>query len=126
MATVTPAAARPRAYVRVHGPDAVDFLNRMLSNDMPALGESVDALPLTPKARVIAPVLAWRRGDDDVLLLTEPGLGETLRTQLLRSRFAANCEIEQEEHTSTIVIGGSDGITNRDYGVPAVEVLDTD
>ena len=36
MAIVTPAAARrPRAYVRVQGTDAVDYLNRMLSNDVP-------------------------------------------------------------------------------------------
>ena len=41
-------------------------------------------------------------------------------------RFAAKCEIEPEEHVSTIVLGGDDGIPNRDYGVPAVEVLDSD
>jgi len=119
------AARRPRAYVRVQGPDAVDYLNRMLSNDVPESG-SVDALLLTAKARVIAPVLVWRRGDDDVLLLTEPELGEALRTQLTRMRFAAKCEIESEEHVSTVVLGGADGIPNRDYGVPAVEVLDSD
>src|SRR5919197_473096 len=103
MATVTPAAARrPRAYVRVQGPDAVDFLNRMLSNDVPEEG-SVDALLLTPKARVIAPLLVWRRGADDVLLLTEPELGEVVRAQLMRMRFAAKCEIEPEEHVSTVV-----------------------
>jgi len=119
------AARRPRAYVRVQGPDAVDYLNRMLSNDVPDSG-SVDALLLTAKARVIAPVLVWRRGDDDVLLLTEPELGEALRTQLTRMRFAAKCEIEPEEHVSTVVLGGADGIPNRDYGVPAVEVLDSD
>ena len=125
MATVTPAAARrPRAYVRVQGPDAVDYLNRMLSNDVPESG-SVDALLLTPKARVIAPVLVWRRGADDVLLLTEPELGEPLLAQLTRMRFAAKCEIAAEEHTSTIVFGeAGDGIPNRDYGQPAVEVLD--
>jgi folate-binding protein YgfZ len=124
MATVTPPAARrPRAYVRVQGPDAVDYLNRMLSNDVPDQG-SVDALLLTPKARVIAPVLVWRRGPDDVLLLTEPELGEPLQAQLTRMRFAAKCEISPEEHTSTIVFGESDGIPNRDYGQPAVEVLD--
>jgi folate-binding protein YgfZ len=124
MATVTPAAAsRPRSYVRVQGPDAVDYLNRMLSNDVPEQG-SVDALLLTPKARVIAPLLVWRRGPDDVLLLTEPELGETVRAQLVRMRFAAKCEIEPEEHTSTIVFGDGDGIPNRDYGRPAVEVLD--
>jgi folate-binding protein YgfZ len=125
MSIVTPRAARrPRAYVRVKGPDAVDYLDRMLSNDVPAVG-SVDALLLTPKAKVIAPVLVWRRGEDDVLLLTEPELGETLRAQLARMRFAAKCEIEPEEHTSTIVFDEADGIPNRDYGLPAVEVLDS-
>jgi tRNA-modifying protein YgfZ len=127
MATVTPPAAarRPRAYVRVRGEDAVDFLNRMLSNDVPAEG-SVDALLLTAKARVIAPLLVWRRGADDVLLLTEPELGDAVRAQLSRMRFAAKCEIELEEHASTIVLGREGGIANRDYGVPAVELLDAD
>jgi folate-binding protein YgfZ len=118
-------ARRDRAYVRVKGPEAIDYLNRMLSNDVPESG-SADALLLTPKARVIAPLLVWRRGADDVLLLTEPELGETLRAQLTRMRFAAKCEIELEEHTSTIVLDSDEGIPNRDYGVPAVEVLDSD
>lgn len=124
MATLTSATARrPRAYVRVQGPGAVDYLNRMLSNDVPGSG-SVDALLLTAKARVIAPLLVWRRGVEDVLLLMEPELGEVVRAQLLRMRFAAKCEIEPEEHVSTIVLGGSEGIPNRDYGAPAVELLD--
>src|SRR6478672_2622744 len=124
MPSVTPVAARrARAYVRVKGPDAIDYLNRMLSRDVPESG-SVDALLLTPKARVIAPVLVWRRDVDDVLLLTEPELGGVLRAQLTRMRFAAKCEIEAEEHTSTIVFDAAQGIPNRDYGVAAVEVLD--
>jgi folate-binding protein YgfZ len=106
------------------GPDAVDYLNRMLSNDVPADG-SADALLLTPKARVIAPLLVWRRGVEDVLLLTEPELGDVVRAQLTRMRFAAKCEIEAEEHVSTVILGEGDGIPNRDYGRPAVEVLDT-
>ncbi|HEV8105440.1 MAG TPA: hypothetical protein VGP69_17035 [Gaiellaceae bacterium] len=126
MPSVTPVAARrARAYVRVKGPDAIDYLNRMLSRDVPDTG-SVDALLLTPKARVIAPVLVWRRDDDDVLLLTEPELGDVLRVQLTRMRFAAKCEIEAEEHTSTIVFDAVQGIPNRDYGVAAFEVLDAD
>ena len=126
MSTVTPAAARrPRAYVRVQGPEAVDYLNRMLSNDVPEEG-SADALLLTAKARVIAPLLVWRRGADDVLLLTEPELGETVRAQLTRMRFAAKCDIAVEEHVSTVVLDGREGIPNRDYGRAAVEVLDAD
>jgi folate-binding protein YgfZ len=124
MATVTPATARrPRAYVRVHGADAISFLDRMLSNDVPTEG-SVDALLLTAKARVIAPLLVWRRGADDVLLLTEPDLGEVVRAHLSRMRFASKCEIELEQHSSTIVFDAVEGIPNRDYGHPAVELLD--
>src|SRR4051812_40041088 len=50
-------ASRPRDFVAVRGPDAADFLQRMVSNDVAALapGEACDALLLTPKARVIAP-----------------------------------------------------------------------
>jgi aminomethyltransferase len=112
----------------VQGPDAVDYLNRMLSNDVPSEG-SADALLLTAKARVIAPLLVWRRGVDDVLLLMEPELGEVVRAQLMRMRFAAKCEIESEEHVSTLtfgdgVLGEGEAIPNRDYGRPAVEVLD--
>jgi folate-binding protein YgfZ len=44
----------------------------------------------------------------------------------MRMRFAAQCEIEPEEHVSTIVFGGDGGIPTRDYGEPAVEVLDAE
>jgi folate-binding protein YgfZ len=95
----------------------------MVSNDVLA-GDSCEALLLTAKARVIAPVTVWRRGEDDFLLLTEPALGDVVRTHLTRMRFAAKCEIEAEEHSSTIVFGDADGIPTADYGRPAVEVLD--
>ena len=124
MEFVTPAARRARSYVAVRGPDAVAYLDRLLTNDVPETG-SLDALLLTPKARVIAPVLVWRRGADDVLLLTEPELGEVVRDHLVRNRFAAKCEIELEQHTSTLVFATvADGIENRDYGEPTFEVLD--
>ncbi len=112
--------------MRVAGPDAADYLQRMVSNDVEALavGESCEALLLTPKARVIAPLRVWRRGEDDYLLLTEPELGDAVRAHLLRTRFRAQCEIEPEVHSSTLVLGGGEGIANDDYGVPAVEVLD--
>ena len=123
MPRVTP---RPRDFVRVAGPDAEDLLERLLSNDVESLGpgDAVDALLLTPKARVIAPLRVWRRGADDFLLLTEPGLGETVRTQIVRARFAAKAEVEPEEHRSWLVLGGGQGIPSPDYGVEAVEVLD--
>jgi tRNA-modifying protein YgfZ len=119
-------AARPRDFVAVRGPGAEAFLQAMLSNDVEklAIGDSHEALLLTPKARVIAPLVVLRRAADDFLLLTEPGAGERVRTTLLRMRFAARCEIEGERHVAQVVLGGDEGVSTFDYGVPAVEVLD--
>jgi folate-binding protein YgfZ len=76
---------------------------------------------------VIAPLRVWRRGHDDFLLLTEPELGEAVRRELVRARFATKAEVEPEEHVSTLVLGaGVEGIANEDYGEPAVEVLDAE
>jgi tRNA-modifying protein YgfZ len=119
------AYSRPRAYVRVSGPEAGDYLQRMVSNDVLA-APSCEAMLLTAKGRVIAPLVVWRRGDDDFLLLTEPELGDTVVAHLTRMRIAAKCEIEREQHTSTIVFGEAEGIPTSDYGVTAVEVLDAD
>jgi folate-binding protein YgfZ len=121
--TTAQAASRARAYLRVKGPDAEDFLQRMLSNDMKQ-GGVFDALLLTPKSRLIAPLRVWRRGEDDFLLLTESELGDIVQTTLLRARFAAKCEIEPEQHTSTLVYGEAEGLPGEVPGT--VEVLDAD
>jgi folate-binding protein YgfZ len=121
-------ARRPRGFVAARGPDATSYLQRMLSNDVEALGpgESCDALLLTAKGRVIAPMTVWRRAVDDYLLLTEPDLAERLRDELVRSRFAAKVELDVEEHPSALVLGREappGSVANRDYGVAAYEVL---
>jgi folate-binding protein YgfZ len=95
----------------------------MLSNDVTD-GDVFDALLLTAKARLIAPLRVWRRESDDFLLLTEPQLGGAVRTSLLRAKFAAKCEIELEEHTSTLVFGGAGGLPGELPGT--VEVLDAE
>ena len=117
-------AARGREFVRVVGPDAADYLQRMVSNDVEALalGEACPALLLTAKARVIAPLVVLRRADDGFLLLTELGLGEVVRTQLTRMRLRARCEIELEEHEAVLVFGGGEGIATDWPG--AREALD--
>jgi folate-binding protein YgfZ len=116
-------AQRPRAFVRVAGADARDYLQRMVSNDVDALavGDSCPALLLTAKARLIAPLVVWRRGEDDYLLLTEPELGEPVLAHLTRMRLRASCEIAPEAHETVLAFGG-DGIATDFPG--AVEVLD--
>ncbi len=120
MATVTSrtVARRPRAFVRVSGPDAGDLLQRLVSNDVEglAVGDSCDALLLTPKARVIAPLRVVRRAEDDFLVLTEPELGETVRTHLQRVRLRAQAEIASEEHESWLVLGGEEVLDERPDG----------
>ncbi len=137
VATTVQVAPRPRSYVSVNGPDAASYLNRMVSNEVEALdvGGSCEALLLTPKARVIATLVVWRRGADDFLLLTEPGAAERIARELLRSRFAAKCEIALEEHRSGWWCSAENRLQRivtssvfrpRDYGVPAVELLDAE
>jgi folate-binding protein YgfZ len=128
-------ADRPRGFVSLRGPDAEDYLQRMVSNDVAALGtgESCDALLLTPKARVIALLRVLRRAPEDFLLLTEPWLAETVRAQLLRARFAAKVAIDVERHDSCLVLGddaepptGALFAANVDYGVPGYELIDAE
>ena len=94
--------------MRVSGPDAREHLQNLVSNDVDALqvGDACPALLLTAKARVIAPVVVWRRGEQDFLVLTEPDLGDAVRALLVRMRLRLRCEIEAEEHTSALVFGG--------------------
>jgi tRNA-modifying protein YgfZ len=119
-------ARRERAYLRVSGPDAADYLQRMVSNDVEGLraGEACPALLLTAKARVIAPVVVLRRADEDFLVLTEPELGEVVRALLTRMRLRAQCQIEPEEHSSVLVFGGDDGFLTDFAG--ARELLDAE
>jgi folate-binding protein YgfZ len=90
----------------------------MLSNDVAALGagDACEALLLTAKARVMAPLRVLRRADDDFLLSTEPELGDVVRTQLLRTRFAAKAEVEPEQHEAWLVLGGDEVLDERPAG----------
>jgi folate-binding protein YgfZ len=114
---------RPRAFIRVTGPDAEDYLQRMVSNDVAALavGGSCEALLLTAKARIVAPLRIVRRADDDFLVLTEPELGDVVRSQLLRTRFAAQAEIEPEQYEAWQVVGGEEVVGARPPGDDASE-----
>jgi folate-binding protein YgfZ len=97
----------------------------MVSNDVASLtvGDACPALLLTAKARVIAPLVVWRRGDEDFLLLTEPELGEPVRALLARMRLRARCEVELEEHESVLVFGSGDGFATDFPG--ARELVDS-
>ena len=112
-----------RGYVAVSGPEAADFLERMVSNEVVSLepGEARPALLLTPKSRIVAPLRVVREGPEAFLLITEAGLAEAIASALLRARFAARCEIELRPYRGYLQLGSAEGIPNDDYGVEAFE-----
>jgi len=112
-----------RGYVAVTGPEAGDFLERMVSNEVVSLEprEACQALLLTPKSKIVAPLRVVREGPEAFLLLTESDLAETVASTLLRARFAAKCEIEVKPYLGYLRLGEGDGIRNDDYGLAAWE-----
>src|SRR6186713_1072076 len=98
MAIASPSVIRvDRGYVEVAGPDAEDFLERMLSNEVVTLevGAARPALLLTPKGRIIAPLRAVRTSPEAFVLVTETDeLAAPVAAALRAARFASRCEIE--------------------------------
>ena len=127
MATVTPLAARrPRAYVRVQGPDAVDYLQPDALERRARGGLGRRAAPHREGARDrAAPRLAARRRR----------LPAAHRARARRGRarpadpHALRGEVRDRArgaHLDDRLRRRPTGIPNRDYGVPAVEVLDAE
>jgi folate-binding protein YgfZ len=118
-----------RGYVRVEGPDAEDFLERMLSNEIASIevGGARRALLLTPKGRMIAPVRVARETSESFLVITEAELAEAVAAALLRSRFAAKCEIVSVPLRGLLHLAHPGrGVLNEDYGVEAWETWDSE
>ena len=124
MATVASTLFRlDREYVAVEGPEAADFLERMLSNEVATLeaGEARQALLLTPKGRIVAPLRVVRESADGFLVITEAELAEPVAGALLRARFAAKCEIEVKPYRGYLRLAPGEGIRVEDYGIEAWE-----
>src|SRR5262245_60390286 len=124
MATTTKTLFRlDRGYVGVVGPEAAEFLERMLSNEVVSLepGEVRPALLLTPKSRIIAPLRVVREAPEAFLLLTEAELAQSVASSLQHARFAARCEIEVKAYRGYLRFGPGDGVRNDDYGLDAWE-----
>ena len=112
-----------RGYVAVDGPEAAEFLERMVSNEVVSLepGEARPALLLTPKSRIVAPLRVVRERPEAFLLITESSLAEAVAQNLLRARFAAKCEIAVRPYRGYLALGAGSGIPNDDYGIEARE-----
>jgi tRNA-modifying protein YgfZ len=116
-----------RGYVEVSGPDAADYLERMLSNEVATLepGAATPALLLTPKGRIVAPLRVARTGAETFVLITDTSaLAAPTADALVASRFAAKCEIEVRPWWGFVALGNepeAPRAPTRDYGVEAWE-----
>ncbi len=91
--------------VRVHGPDAISFLQGLLSQDLAAPpGSVVRSLLLSPQGKLRA--LLWALiGAEELVLVTDAGAAETVRADLLRYRIRVDVEIELEERPVFELLG---------------------
>jgi tRNA-modifying protein YgfZ len=89
------AAVLERAFVRASGPDAVTYLQSMVTNDVETVapGGGTYALLLTPKARVIADLEVFRT-DADLVLACPPETADDVLGTLLRARFRKKVALE--------------------------------
>ena len=94
--TTLGAAPIQRDVVRVHGPDAVEYLQGQLSQDVASLGidESAPSLLLQPTGKVDAWLRVTRLGEDDLLLDVDAGYGDAVHARLRRFKLRAKAELE--------------------------------
>ncbi len=80
----------------VSGPDAMEYLQGQLSQDVAALdvGQSADSLILTPQGKLDALVRVSRTGDHTLVLDVDSGFGEALSVRLARFKLRVKVTIE--------------------------------
>jgi folate-binding protein YgfZ len=87
-----------RGLVSVEGPDAVSFLQSLVSQDVGALpvGGNAHTLLLTPQGKLDVDARAVRVAEERLWLDTEPGFGARLTDSLRRFRIRVKAEIVDE------------------------------
>lgn len=105
--TTLGAAPLRRDVVRATGPDAVDFLQGQLSQDVTTLGigESVPSLLLQPNGKVVAWLRVTRIGDGDLALDVAAGHGHAVHERLRRFRLRTKVELEETTWSGLAVRG---------------------
>ncbi|MBI5088641.1 MAG: hypothetical protein HZB15_07225, partial [Actinobacteria bacterium] len=85
-----------RDVARVAGADAGTYLQSQVSNDIRAIevGSSCWAFLLEPAGKIDVLLRLWRRGDDEFVVDTDAGAGETMIARLNRFKIRVKAEIE--------------------------------
>jgi folate-binding protein YgfZ len=84
-----------RDILRLAGADAVEYLQGQCSQDIAALaiGQSADALVLTPQGKLDALIRVTRAGDEELYVDVDAGYGEALSARLARFKLRVKVDI---------------------------------
>jgi tRNA-modifying protein YgfZ len=116
----------PRDTVRVSGPDALDYLQGQVSQELRPLGQGASrwTLLLQPNGRVDVLARVWRTDEDTYVLDTDSGFGEELLARINRFRIRVKADVEtvawrslavRGTGESTVPDGAVVGWWDRDY-----------
>ena len=94
--TTLGAAPIQRDVVVVQGPEAIEYLQGQLSQDVEAIavGESARSLLLQPTGKVDAWLRVTRTADDGVLLDVDDGFGDAVLARLQRFRLRSKVDLD--------------------------------
>ena len=124
--TTIGAAPIQRDVVRVHGPEAIAFLQGQLSQEIDGLAVAASAptLLLQPTGKVEAWLRATRVEAETVLLDVDAGFGEAVLARLKRFKLRTKAELDLETWTGWAVRGP--GATGAGWAAdwPGVEGYD--
>jgi tRNA-modifying protein YgfZ len=86
----------PRDFLRVSGPEAIDFLQGQLSQDLAGMDPATARLSflLQPQGKVDALVRVTWLSDDEVVLDVDGGWGERVRERLERFKLRVKADID--------------------------------
>lgn len=110
--TVSIAGIVPLAHwgvIRARGADAASFLHSQLTNDFAALGPTTARLAgyCSPKGRLLASFVAWKAGDEDILLACDAGVLPATLKRLSMFVLRARCKLS--DATSEVPLFGVAG-----------------
>ncbi|HUZ10998.1 MAG TPA: glycine cleavage T C-terminal barrel domain-containing protein [Acidimicrobiales bacterium] len=112
----------PRDFLRVSGPQALEYLEGQCSQELSgiAVGEGADSLLLAPDGKIVALIRVSRTGEDELVLDVDAGFGELVQARLARFKLRTKFEMEPVPWSCLALRGPNAPVALRGPNAPAV------
>ena len=112
----------PRDFLRVSGPQALEYLEGQCSQELSgiAVGEGADSLLLAPDGKIVALIRVSRTGEDELVLDVDAGFGELVQARLARFKLRTKFEMEPVPWSCLALRGPNAPAALRGPNAPAV------